>query len=252
MENSFLEKSYIFNIDGIDFSGKNITLKRNIDLARYNDYETEAKSVDWKVRCDSEDIEFDTVSYRLLKTFYDRFILSATSEGLERYEAILGIKGQGKSLNERRRRVFFLWNKQIRYTDRTMRLMLNMLFGSGGYEMTLLYNEYGFILEILLNRNLNLDDLYHILRKDILPANLDIELRIRILDSLVFRDKTDVYTCPFYPVGYFHQCGTIFKHQYTGSKVKTAVKLSNKTNVREQRIWNVNEPTTGNTRGGKR
>ena len=71
-------------------------------------------------------------------------------------------------------------------------------------------------------------------------------------EDIVIKDKTNVYTCPFYPVGYFHQCGTIFKHQYTGTKVKTGVKLPNGSNVREQRIWNVNEPTTGHTRGGKR
>lgn len=252
MENKFLEKSYIFDIRDVDFSGKNITLTRNIDLAKYNDYETEAKSVDWKVRCDSEDIEFDNVSFRILKTFYDRFILTATGEGLGRYESILGIKGDKKSLVERRREVFFLWNKQIRYTDRTMRAMLDVLFGSGNYNMTLIYKEYGFILEILVNRNLNLDDLYYMLRKDILPANLDIELRIKIVNTLVLRDKTDVYTCPFYPVGYFHQCGTIFKHQYTGTRVKTEIKLPNKTNVREQRTWITNEPTTGHERGGKK
>lgn len=252
MESNYLEKSYVFDIQGIDFAGKNISLKRNINLARYNDYETEAKSVDWKVRCDSEDTEFDIVSYRLLKTFYDRFILTATSDGLNRYEKILGIDAGEKSLEERRREVFFLWNKQIRYTDRSMRAMLDVLLGPGNYEMTLLYNEYGIMIEILVNKSLNLDEFYEMLRKDILPANLDIELRIKIVDTLVIKDKTNVYTCPFYPVGYFHQCGTIFKHQYTGTRVKTGIKLPNKSNVREQRTWITNEPTTGHARGGKR
>lgn len=252
MASNYLEKSYVFDLDGIDFSGKKIQLKRNVDLAKYNDYETEAKSIDWRVRCDSEDKEFDTLSFRILKTFYDRFILTSTSDGLARYEKILGIDGDNKRLEERRKKVFLLWNKQIRYTDRSLRAMLDVIFGNGNYNMTLFYNEYGIMIEILVNKSLNLDEFYEMLRKDILPANLDIELRIRIVNSLLIKDKTNVYTCPFYPVGYFHQCGTIFKHQYTGTRVKTGIKLPNKSNVREQRTWITNEPTTGHTRGGKR
>lgn len=252
MASNYLEKSYVFDLDGIDFSGKKIQLKRNVDLAQYNDYETEAKSIDWRIRCDSENLEFDIASYRVLKTFFDRFILTATSDGLSRYEKILGIKPGKKTLDERRREVFFLWNKQIRYTDRSMRAMLDVLLGKTNYRMNLYYNEYGIMIEILVNKSLNLDEFYEMLRKDILPANLDIELRIKIVDTLVIKDKTNVYTCPFYPVGYFHQCGTIFKHQYTGTRVKTGIKLPNKSNVREQKTWITNEPTTGHTRGGKR
>lgn len=35
MASNYLEKSYVFDLDGIDFSGKKIQLKRNVDLAQY-------------------------------------------------------------------------------------------------------------------------------------------------------------------------------------------------------------------------
>ena len=245
MENNFLEKSYIFNSDNVDFSGKVITLKRNIKLAKYNDYETEAKSIDWQVRCDSEDREFDTLSFRILKTFYDRFILTATSDGLSRYEKILGINGDNKSLEERRKKVFLLWNKQIRYTDRSLRAMLDVIYGSGNYNMTLFYNEYGIMIEILANRSLNLNELYSMLRKDILPVNLEIELRIKAINGLVFREKTDAYTNRLYPVSTYHQCGSIYKHQYVGKKINSNIKLPNGARNRSNRKVFVGERKAG-------
>lgn len=182
MASNYLEKSYVFDLDGIDFSGKKIQLKRNVDLAKYNDYETEAKSIDWRVRCDSENLDFDIINYRILKTFFDRFILTATSDGLSRYEKILGIKPGKKTLDERRREVFFLWNKQIRYTDRSMRAMLDVLLGKTNYRMNLYYNEYGFEITVFCEGEVNFDlgDLQKKVRR-IIPANLTQFIRVRLI-----------------------------------------------------------------------
>ena len=208
MDNKFLEESYVFDIQGIDFTGKNIRLKRNINLAKYNDYETEAKSVDWKVRCNSEDTEFDIVSYRLLKTFCDRFILTATSDGLSRYEKILGIDPGKKSLDERRREVFFLWNKQIRYTDRSMRAMLDVLLGKSNYRMFLYYNEYGIEIEVFVGKSYKADgSLYKIVRQ-IIPANLDISIKYGFVSGLVLKTQYGDYTYPPYLCGE-ELCGDI-------------------------------------------
>ena len=69
-----------------------IELNRKVDLASYNDYETQAKSIDWQVRTDSENQEFDLTTLKILKTYADRFILKASEYGISRYEKILNIK----------------------------------------------------------------------------------------------------------------------------------------------------------------
>lgn len=208
MASNYLEKSYVFDLDGIDFSGKKIKLKRNVDLAKYNDYETEAKSIDWRIRCDSENLEFDIASYRVLKTFFDRFILTATSDGLSRYEKILGIDPGKKTLDERRREVFFLWNKQIRYTDRSMRAMLDVLLGKTNYRMNLYYHEYGFEIEVFAKKGYQDDgSLYKIVRQ-IIPANLDISVKYGFAGEMDLITRYGTYNYPAFLCGE-HPCGDI-------------------------------------------
>ena len=208
MASNYLEKSYVFDLDGIDFSGKKIQLKRNVDLSKYNDYETEAKSIDWRVRCDSENLDFDIINYRILKTFFDRFILTATSDGLSRYEKILGIKPGKKSLDERRREIFFLWNKQIRYTDRSMRAMLDVLLGKTNYRMNLYYNEYDFEIEVFVKKGYQDDgSLYKIVRQ-IIPANLDIYIKYGFAEEMDLITRYGTYNYPAFLCGE-HPCGDI-------------------------------------------
>lgn len=207
MASNYLEKSYVFDLDGIDFSGKKIQLKRNVDLAKYNDYETEAKSIDWRIRCESENLEFDIASYRVLKTFFDRIILTATGDGLSRYEKILGIDPGKKTLDERRREVFFLWNKQIRYTDRSMRAMLDVLLGKTNYRMKLIYNEYELEVELLINNKFKDYGIYKELR-EIIPANLGISIKYGFVSSLVLRTQYGDYVNPQYLCGE-EKCGDI-------------------------------------------
>ena len=208
MASNYLEKSYVFDLDGIDFSGKKIQLKRNVDLAQYNDYETEAKSIDWRIRCDSENLEFDIASYRVLKTFFDRFILTATGDGLARYEKILGIDPGKKTLDERRREVFFLWNKQIRYTDRSMRAMLDVLLGKTNYRMNLYYHEYGFEIEVFAKKGYQDDgSLYKIVRQ-IIPANLDISVKYGFAGEMDLITRYGTYNYPAFLCGE-HPCGDI-------------------------------------------
>lgn len=208
MASNYLEKSYVFDLEGMDFSGKKIQLKRNVDLAKYNDYETEAKSIDWRVRCDSENLDFDIINYRILKTFFDRFILTATGDGLSRYEKILGIKPSKKTLDERRREVFFLWNKQIRYTDRSMRAMLDVLLGKTNYRMNLYYHEYGFEIEVFAKKGYQDDgSLYKIVRQ-IIPANLDISVKYGFAGEMDLITRYGTYNYPAFLCGE-HPCGDI-------------------------------------------
>ena len=190
MASNYLEKSYVFDLDGIDFSGKKIQLKRNVDLAKYNDYETEAKSIDWRVRCDSENLDFDIISYRILKTFFDRFILAATGDGLSRYEKILGIEpGKNESLEDRRKRVYLLWNKKIRWTHRTFLKWLDVYLGKDNYKLSLDYDKYGIEIEVTIKESIYFDlDDFRMQVRDIIPANLAQFIRIKFI-----RDQTIYY-----------------------------------------------------------
>lgn len=240
-----IEELWYFDTEG-DFSGREIEVKRKVDLAAYNDYETIAKSPDWIDWTDSESLEFDFLTRRILKTYADKFILQASEYGIYRYEKILGIEArEDETLNDRRKRVYLLWNKKIRWTHRTLLKWMDAAVGKNNYEVELLYNDYEIIFELKIQKaEFDIPWLEKELRK-IIPANLLMSFRLYILDELVIKDKTDTYTNPFYPVGHHHKCGTIFKHQYTGKKIVNSINVKNNGAAKRQRQFNVGEIKSG-------
>lgn len=182
-----IEKLWYFDTEE-DFSGRALELKRKVDLASYNDYETIAKSPDWVDWTDSEDLEFDFLAKRVLKTYADRFILQASEYGISRYEKMLGIEPEREEgLNERRKRVYLLWNRKIKWTHRTLIEWMNAAVGEGNYDMNILYNEYGieFSFFVFKNFSSNTRWLAKQLRK-IIPANLWIRFRIVNLHKIYY------------------------------------------------------------------
>ncbi len=168
-----------------------IELNRKVDLASYNDYETQAKSIDWQVRADSENQEFDLTTIKILKTYADRFILKASEYGISRYEKILNIKPEG-SLEDRRRIVYSLWNKQIIWTHRTLGDWLDMYAGVGEYQINLDYDKYQIIFNIRMFENIDVNYVIKTLRYEILPANLLIRINIFFDDEELILETTDI------------------------------------------------------------
>lgn len=215
MYKNALSQAWFFDVSE-NFDGKEISLKRNVDLASYNDFETQAKAIDWIVRSNSENEEFDISTFRILKLYADRFILQATEYGLSRYEGMLGIKPEeNETLAERRKRVYFLWNKQIIYTHRTLEKILDFLIGKDFYEVTLFYDDYGIWIDVVVSRDFDLDALYYLLRWKILPANLDIQLRLNFKVDLVLVSQVGDYTYPQFLCG-LHDTGTIPRIRWEG------------------------------------
>lgn len=213
--NDALSQAWFFDVNE-NFEGREIKLVRNVDLASYNDYETQAKSIDWIVRNNSEDIEFDIANSRILKLYADRFILQATEYGIMRYEKMLGITpAKEETLVDRRRRVYFLWNKQIFYTHRTLERILEFLLGKGFFEITLFYDDYGIWIDVTVSRDFDLDALYDLLRWKILPANLDIQLRLNFKTELVLVTQLGDYTYEQFLCG-LHDTGTIPRIRWEG------------------------------------
>ncbi|MDU5807007.1 MAG: putative phage tail protein [Peptoniphilus harei] len=183
-----IEKLWYFDTEE-DFSGRSLSLSRKVDLKSYNDYETIGKSPDWIDWTDSESLEFDFVAKRILKIYADKFILQASEYGISRYERILGIEpGKNESLEERRKRVYLLWNKKIRWTHRTFLKWLDVYLGKDNYKLSLDYDKYGIELDVIIKKSLyfDLDDLGRQVR-DIIPANLTQFIRIKFIrDQKIF------------------------------------------------------------------
>lgn len=183
-----IEKLWYFDTEE-DFSGRSLSLSRKVDLKSYNDYETIGKSPDWIDWSDSESLEFDFVAKRILKIYADRFILQASEYGIGRYEKILGIEpGKNESLEERRKRVYLLWNKKIRWTHRTFLKWLDVYLGKDNYKLSLDYDKYGIEIDVIIKESLyfDLDDLGRQVR-DIIPANLTQFIRIKFIrDQKIF------------------------------------------------------------------
>lgn len=177
-----IEKLWYFDTEE-DFFGRSLSLSRKVDLKSYNDYETIGKSPDWIDWTDSESLEFDFVAKRILKIYADKFILQASEYGISRYERILGIEpGKNESLEERRKRVYLLWNKKIRWTHRTFLKWLDVYLGKDNCKLSLDYDKYGIEIEVTIKGSLyfDLDDLGRQVR-DIIPANLTQFIRIRFI-----------------------------------------------------------------------
>lgn len=184
-----IEKLWYFDTEE-DFSGRSLSLSRKVDLKSYNDYETIGKSPDWIDWTDSESLEFDFVAKRILKIYADRFILQASEYGIGRYERILGIEpSKNESLEDRRKRVYLLWNRKIRWTHRTFLKWLDVYLGKGNYKLSLDYDNYGIEIDVTIKGSLyfDLDDLSRQVR-DIIPANLTQFIRIKFV-----RDQTIYY-----------------------------------------------------------
>lgn len=183
-----IEKLWYFDTEE-DFSGRSLSLSRKVDLKSYNDYETIGKSPDWIDWTDSESLEFDFVAKRILKIYADKFILQASEYGISRYERILGIEpGKNESLEDRRKRVYLLWNKKIRWTHRTLLKWLDVYLGKGNYKLSLDYDNYGIEIDVTIKESLyfDLDDLSRQVR-DIIPANLTQFIRIKFVrDQKIF------------------------------------------------------------------
>lgn len=183
-----IEKLWYFDTEE-DFSGRSLSLSRKVDLKSYNDYETIGKSPNWIDWSDSESLEFDFVAKRILKIYADKFILQASEYGISRYERILGIEpGKNESLEERRKRVYLLWNKKIRWTHRTFLKWLDVYLGKDNYKLSLDYDKYGIELDVIIKKSLyfDLDDLGRQVR-DIIPANLTQFIRIKFIrDQKIF------------------------------------------------------------------
>lgn len=197
----------------------------------------------------AEDREFEKIDYLLMDFINALFVegiknIENPEYFLRRLEKEYGIDSLG-NVDERVAKIL-LKMRGARTTTVDVILEICNLFG---YRVDFIerYSEYGFTLDFHGTIKFNGRVLESI--EVVKPAHLDFDIRFIFHESFIYKDKTDTYTNKLYPVGHFHQCGTIYNYQYTGKKVTSNIKLPNvSTNKANRHI------VTGETkaRGGNR
>lgn len=117
------------------------------------------------------------------RTLNNMFIETSDEYGISRFEAILGIiPEEGATLSSRRFTILSKWMNKDVYTDSILVEILNSLCGEGNFEINENYTEY--MLEIVTHlQAYGALDTVAALLKDIIPANLIVELRNSIGES---------------------------------------------------------------------
>lgn len=159
--------------------------KRIVDLNNWVDYEVIGKAEEFEKRVEVENKEFNLIWQESETTFNGSFIFLANSEELERWEDLLLLSHEG-TIEERRHKVYVKWNKQVKWTHRTLEDYLNDYLGIGNYEFEIHYNEYEFLITVEY-KDVRVDSvkLRHQLRR-IIPANLVIITQFRFIHNLYF------------------------------------------------------------------
>ena len=110
--------------------------------------------------------------------FDDQYLNSATLNGVQRWESILGIFPRGTDgLEARKFRILARLNEQLPYTLPVLKTLLSALCGEEGYTVEVLHEEYLLTVRVLLIARSNFGDVDELLKK-IVPANMIIDLSL--------------------------------------------------------------------------
>ncbi len=139
----------------------------------------------------------------LLKNDYDEilrnlYVETATVDGIERYEQMLGILHKlDDSLEDRRVAILAKLNTRLPYTRRVLIQFFNNLVGADGYTLRIDYGRRMIFLKIELSRKNQVAAIARMLRQ-VFPANMmfDIKLKYNQVYMLkVFKpDELKTYT----------------------------------------------------------
>lgn len=141
-----------------------------------------------------EDLELGDLWVHAERIFFNRWILTADDDGIRRYEKLLKLKSVGE-LEDRRRKVWFEWNKQTKYTERSLRQLMDGLLGHN-YRMEVKHSDYMLFFEVALREEFNLQELRKQLRQ-IIPANLGIQMGVFAQSEIVLEPSFESYRWRF-------------------------------------------------------
>lgn len=126
---------------------------------------------------DTENPEFDLLMSAREREKSNMFINTCDETGIERFEKILGIvPSELDTLESRRSRVLIRWNDMTPYTYRVLLAKLDMICGTGNYDIDLNAGKYLLKLITHLEMYGQTDELRAMLRA-IVPANIALNLK---------------------------------------------------------------------------
>lgn len=128
----------------------------------------------------------------------DQFVLSATENGVKRWEKVIGITPKDTdTLDERKFRILSKMNQELPYTITKLKESLNVLCGEGNFSINLQTANYHIEVKLALTNKNNYSDVVDLLSK-MIPANLTQWVRIMYNDHNVIgqftHDELTFYT----------------------------------------------------------
>lgn len=225
-------------------------MDRKIDLKKY--LPQVAKSEEMIEIMDTESKAFQDKWEDLKSVSFNRYISTADENGIFWFERVLNIISKG-SLEDRRKKVFVEWNKKVVWTHRTLEDWLDMVVGVKKYRMILEYNEYSLVLSVFVNnQNLNNMELAKSLR-EIIPANLLIDIRILMSERLIYQDKLKSFETKFWMTNQIPS-GRVPTQSYRGIKSRDTLRMGSSGRISDNKPYKTNEIRANNTpnKGGNR
>ena len=130
----------------------------------------------------------------------DIFVLTATENGIERWEKLLNLTAfDTDTLDYRRMRVMTKLNDSIPYTYKGLKEKLNVMCGEGNYLLIPSFNEYGLEIVVSLPLSGQADELDYMLSY-MIPANIVVTSRnnmVRTMTGTVHGGGTTIETSNF-------------------------------------------------------
>lgn len=152
-----------------------------------------APAKEFKELANAENPEFSFSADCLWKWFSATFVYYADEDGLERWESMLGIiPSANQSISGRRENILFKINNRVKYTERTLKNIYDMIYGTDSVIPEVHENQYELVLSLSKDAIWEAEKV-KIYARSIVPANLVI------LTSMFLGE---------YPL-YFHAAGIV-------------------------------------------
>ena len=121
---------------------------------------------------EAEQSEFETVWTEAEAVLDNQFVMTATEEGLRRWEELYHISPKSTDTTEERKfRILSYINEHPPYTPETLKKTLSLMLGEEGYTLYLDMDRYEVTVRLALGNENNYATVVELLDK-ILPANM--------------------------------------------------------------------------------
>ena len=138
-----------------------------------------AKSDHMQNLANAEDLGLELISNDYDRLFKNIYVETANTEGIERFEQMLGILHKlDDSLEDRRVAILAKLNTRLPYTRRVLIQFFNNLVGKDGYTLRIDYGRRTIFLKIELSRKNQIAAISRMLRQ-VLPANMLVDIKLK-------------------------------------------------------------------------